>query len=234
MDRAEAERKILQRGWLAAQPHTFQTAILRRAHLTSYPAGNFIFYLGDDAGGIYGIVEGGVGIHVPQIDGSVMLAHIARCGVWFGYGPLITRRKRTLEFSLLEPSLLFHVPLSQLEAIGAASADHARALYAITESGMDVAIATVATLQIRNIEKRIAATLLRIAPPNDDGQPIEIMVTQSQLGDMANAARDVVNRSLGKLEARDWLSVGYRAITLTDPRALRSFAENAAGGSAGT
>ena len=60
------------------------------------------------------------------------------------------------------------------------------------------------------------------------------MVTQSQLGDMANAARDVVNRSLGKLEARGWLSVGYRAITLTDPRALRSFAESVAGGSAGT
>ncbi|GGO38339.1 hypothetical protein GCM10010991_35480 [Gemmobacter aquaticus] len=231
MDRAASERKILQTGWLAAQSPSFQAAIFRQARLTSFPIGSFVYHLGDDVGGIYGVVDGGIGIHVPQNDGSAMLAHIARCGVWFGYGPLLTRRRRVLEFSVLEPSLLFHVPLAQLEAIGAASAENKRALFTISEYGMDVAFHTVATLQIRNVERRIAATLLRVAPlMNGSGsQPIVVAVTQSQLGEMANAARDVVNRSLARLEARGWVSVAYRTVTLLDPAALQRFAEGNTG-----
>jgi CRP/FNR family transcriptional regulator, cyclic AMP receptor protein len=215
---------VLTHGWLTAQPPSFQALVLRKARLVTCPTGTAIIRIGDRAGGIYGVVQGGVGIHVPQIDGSVTLAHIARTGVWFGYGPLITRRPRVLEFSALEPSLLFHVPLAGLEPIMTASSENARALQALSEFNMDIAISTVATLQIRSAERRIAATLLRVAPEEDEtgGQIVDVAVTQAQLGEMANAAREVVNRVLNEFEARAWLKVGYRKVALLDLPSLRS------------
>lgn len=226
MKRTEAEQLILQGGWLAAQSAPFQTLILRKARLIAFQVGSFVYHLGDEVGGIYGIVEGGVGIHVPQPNAETTLAHIARRGVWFGHGPLITRRNRVLEFSIIEPTLLFHVPLAALDEIGAADPANPRALYAVSEFGMDIAIATIATLQIRNVERRIAATLLRIAPPGE--VPVDLFVTQSQLGEMANVARDVVNRVLADFEKKGLVRVAYKKVSLLDTARLRALATGTA------
>jgi len=227
LDRRAAETLILRDGWLAAQSQAFRTAVLRKARLIECPPGGALFHVGDDPGGIYGVVDGGIGIHVPQPgQGATLLVHIARRGVWFGHGPLVRRTRRTLEFSIIEPSWLFHAPLAAMDEIGAASPANARALYSISEFSLDVAVAAVATLQIRSVGRRIAATLLRVAPQPDVGGhgPLDIVITQAQIAEMANASRDLVNRTLGELAVRSWLSTSYGKVTLLDTAALGAFA----------
>jgi CRP/FNR family transcriptional regulator, cyclic AMP receptor protein len=176
-------------------------------------------------GGIYGVITGGVGVHLPSDEGIPVLAHILRCGGWFGYGPLVRGRRRSLSFSLIEPTLMFHVPLSHAQEIAQASLAHQRAIMTISEYGMDVATKVIETLLIRSTDRRIAATLLRIAPAPDDGwSVIDIIITQSQLGEMANAERQVVNRALKRLEAKGILRVAYGRIEIADRSALREFA----------
>jgi CRP/FNR family transcriptional regulator, cyclic AMP receptor protein len=226
LDRVEAEKRILRRGWLAAQTPALQSAILKKARLVSYPAGDFLFHAGDDLGGIYGVVLGGVGIHVPSFTGEVLLTHVARTGVWFGYGPLMFRQSRTLTFSLLEPTELYHVPLAALDDIERTAPEHARAILAVSDFGVAVAMAVVGTLQIRDPDRRIAATLLRVAPPAEDlgpGEPDEVLLTQTQLGELANAGRQQVNRALKRMEARGWLAASYGRIVLTDIGGLRAW-----------
>ncbi len=133
---------------------------------------------------------GGVGIHLPSDAGETVLAHVARCGVWFGYGPLVRGRERTLSFSLIEPSLLIHLPLAHAQEIGASSPAHQRAILSVTEYGMDTAVRVIETLLIRQPDRRIAATLLRVAAPDErEGGTTILRLTQSQLGEMANADR---------------------------------------------
>lgn len=225
IDRAEAERRILARGWLADQSDDMHRAVLKAARLVLYPAGEFVFHAGDSEGGLYGVVSGGVGVHLPTETGETYLAHIVRTGTWFGYGPFVRGRRRSMSFSLIEPSLLFHLPLATAQEIAARSPVHQRAVLSVSEYGMDVATRVIETLLIRNTDRRVAATLLRIAPlPETERAPCEIQITQAQLGEMANADRQVVNRVLKRLEAEGWLQVSYGRISITDAAAIRESA----------
>jgi CRP-like cAMP-binding protein len=225
IDRAEAERRILLRGWLADQSDDMRRAVLKAARLVLYPAGEFVFHAGDSEGGIYGVVSGGVGVHLPAETGETYLAHILRTGTWFGYGPLVRGRRRSLSFSLIEPSLLFHLPLSNAQEIAGRSPVHQRAILSVGEYGMDVATRVIETLLIRHSDRRIAATLLRVAPLHEEepGER-EIQLTQAQLGEMANADRQVVNRVLKRFEAEGWVHVSYGRIRIADAAAIREFA----------
>jgi CRP-like cAMP-binding protein len=223
IDRAEAERLILARGWLADQSDDMRRSTLKVARLILCPAGDFVFHAGDSEGGLYGVVSGGVGVHLPAETGEMLLAHVLRSGAWFGYGPLVRGQMRRLSFSLMEPSLLFHLPLASAQEIAGRSPLHQRAVLSVSEYGMDIATRVVETLLIRKSDRRIAATLLRVAPPEETSDGLEIQLTQAQLGEMANADRQVVNRVLKRLEAEGWLHVSYGRIRITDPSAIRSF-----------
>lgn len=225
IDRGEAERLVRHTGWLADQPEDVRRAVLKVARLIHYPVGEFVFHAGDAAGGLYGVVSGGVGIHLPSDAGETVLAHIVRTGVWFGYGPLVRGRERSLSFSLVEPSLLFHVPLANAQDIARRSPVHQRAVLSVSEYGMDIATRVIESLLIRNTDRRIAATLLRVAPSREkEGLENSILVTQAQLGEMANAERQVVNRALGRLQANGWIHVSYGRIDIVDETSLRDFA----------
>lgn len=227
MDRATAERRILQRGWLSEQSEDIRAAILKRARLIRHEAGDFVFHAGDEGGGISGIVSGGVGVYLPTDGNDLRLAHIGRRGLWFGYGPLIRGARRTLSFSPTEPTWLLQVPLPAIQEIAGTSPLHQRAIMSASEYGMDTAIAVIASLLIQDHSRRIAATLLRVMPhPGDDDDPAEadVILTQSQLGEMASVGRQVVNRELQRMAANGWVSVSYSRIKVLRPDALNTFA----------
>jgi CRP-like cAMP-binding protein len=229
MESAEAEKRILRRGWLSEQPEEARAAVLRRARLVRHDAGDFVFHAGEEAGGICGVVSGGIGIYLPTGGGDLRLAHIGRCGVWFGYGPLIRGRRRSLSFSPTETTWLLQVPLAALQEIAATSPVHQRAILSVSEYGMDVAITIIENLLIQNHARRIAATLLRVIPPPEAGKnnaPMDVILTQSQLGEMASVGRQVVNRELQRMEIKGWVALSYNRITVLSRNALAAFARD--------
>jgi CRP-like cAMP-binding protein len=228
MERATAERHILRRGWLLEQSEEARAAVLQRARLVKHDAADFVFHAGDEAGGICGVVSGGIGIYLPTEGGELRLAHIGRCGVWFGYGPLIRGRRRSLSFSPTEATWLLHVPLPALQEIAGISPVHQRAILSVSEYGMDTAIIVIENLLIQNNARRIVATLLRVAPDPEEcrgSEPVEVILTQSQLGEMAAVGRQVVNRELQRLEEKIWISVSYSRIKVLNRAALAAFVQ---------
>ncbi len=225
MSRDEAERRILRRGWLADQSSALQSEILQIARLVHQPAGNFLFHAGDVEGGICGLISGGVGIFLPAESGETVLVHVGRSGTWFGYGPFVRGQRRTLTFSVIEPSWLLYLPLASLQSVANRSPAHQRSLMSLSEYGMDIAIKVVDTLLVRNADLRIAATILRTLRPNDEGEycaPPDLRLTQAQLGEMANAERQVVNRALKRMEKKGWLKVTYGGIDVTNLPGLQA------------
>ncbi len=228
MDRAEAEQRILRRGWLSEQPEEFRVAVLQRARLVKHDPGHVIFNAGDELGGICGVVSGGIGIYLPTGEGDLKLAHVGRNGVWFGYGPLIRGKRRSLSFSPTETTWLMHVTLPNLQELTGTSPAYQRAILSISEYGMDTAIMIVEDLLIQNHARRIAATLLRVAPHQDESREpaqLEVILNQSQLGELASIGRQVVNRELQHLEAQGWIKSSYARIRIIDRDALLAFAQ---------
>lgn len=220
-----AEKVVASRGWLSKQPAKFRNALLKRARLLTFPNGAPVYHAGDDPGGIYGIVSGGILVYVPGIDGTERLGHIARSGVWFGHGPALTRDGRALTFIAGEPSLVLHVALGVLDELVASDEAAGRSIRAISEFAMRIAYAAVSDLLIRRSDCRIAATLLRVSAAFDGIEPTSIGFTlkQTQLAEMANVSRHLANQTLTKFETRGWIAVSYNHVTITDANALLAF-----------
>jgi CRP-like cAMP-binding protein len=219
MERAEAEQIVTQTGWLSRQPESFQAALLRRARLVTFAKGEHAYTVGDTTGSIYGVTQGGFGAEVVTPYSDSRLAHIMRDGTWFGTGPVHTGTPRVFTFRAVEPSIAFSVPMAALHEIAAVDAATFRRLAALSEENMWLASHVVSDLLLPSSEQRIVAVLLRAAgvtvgdplPP-----PHVVLITQSELGEMANASRDVVNRVLGRLESRGMIVVGHGRIQVVE------------------
>lgn len=229
MTEAEAKLLIQKHGWLATEPAWVRNSILSRARLRRLEAHQFTYHAEDDPGGIYGVVSGGVGVMLPSRVGEMVLCHVIRLGVWFGTGPVMTGRPRTMSFKAMETSAVLHLSLSSIAEIKAEFPKFAQSLGALSESNYTgIAARVIIDLMMPSTERRIAATLVRMSKPEASSEllpPWPIHLTQVELGQVANASRDRVGHALRAFEARGWIEVDYRVIRVRNLEALSKHAE---------
>lgn len=227
MRHAEAECVVRTKGWLAGEPKEFQDALLKQAELKHLEPHQFVFHAGDEPGGIYGIVSGAFAIYLPLPIVGEQLAQFVGPGVWFGQGPMNLRQSRKMTFRSVQEARVFHVPLVVINEMVARHPAYLRSFGALTEMNLDLAALAVRDLLIPQVHQRIAATLIRTTKwtigIQTDGAP-DFHLTQSELGEMANASRALVNKALGFFEGQGWVSRGYGRITIRNWDALANFA----------
>jgi CRP-like cAMP-binding protein len=223
-----AAKDILRKtGWLAGEPGWMVEALLGCARISAWQADELIYMVGDDPGGIYGVVKGGVGVLVPSGGSEMVLCHVLHAGTWFGTGPILAKGRRMLTFRTVEPCQTAHVSLADLNAIGARNPELFRRLGALSEASFqNLSIRIIGDLLISSAERRVATVLARIAGMGQAGREPEvwpIRVSQSMIGQMSNCSRDRVNEAVRKFAAAGWIRVDYRQITVTDLAALEAF-----------
>jgi len=86
---------------------------------------------------------------------------------------------------------------------------------------VDVLIRIVHDLQKRDASQRIASVLHRAAWIGD----VPIPLSQSEIGIMANASRRQVSAAMNRFAEAGWIEHTYRSITVSQPQALRDYAE---------
>jgi len=226
MNLDELERILGARGWLSRQPQAFRARIVAMGRLVTLERGAPVFHIGDAPGGVYGIVSGGVAVmggtrwHLPA------LAHIERAGDWFGHGPVLSGGERTLSFVAAERTRLLHVPLEKLRPQIRSDPDFAMRLAQMADVSTETVVWMARDLLIRDSTQRLAAVLLRVtamgevSPPDADG----FVMTQTELGEMANISRHQANRALGTLRKAGLIDVGYNRVCLRDIEGLKAFA----------
>jgi CRP-like cAMP-binding protein len=212
--------------WLAAQPETFRERILAAVVLQKIPTGATLYNADDGPGGVYGMVSGGILISIESRDGSMHPAHVVRRGTWFGFGPLMTRRNRLFDAQALEPSLVAQVTLPVLERLIAGDQASAKSLGSMTTYGQDAIVSCVADLLISDATARIAAVLLRVtgAPEGiEPDDPRGFGLTQTLIGELANASRPTVVRALAEFRERGWIEWSYGRMRILAPKAMDAF-----------
>jgi CRP-like cAMP-binding protein len=222
----ELEQVFSQRGWLSCQPKPFRTQFISLGRLVSLERAAPVFHTGDESGGVFGIVFGGVAVMGGSPWQRPALAHIERAGDWFGHGPVLRGGSRTLTFIAAEPTTLLQVPLARLRARLQADPDFAARLAQMADASTETVIRVARDLLIRDSARRLAAVLLRVTatgevPPGDGNG---YALTQAELGEMANISRHHVNRTLGMMRRAGWIEARYNRIRLLDVAALKEFA----------
>lgn len=156
-----------------------------------------------------------------------VLAHILRDGEWFGSCPALIGGVRAVGFRAKDERLLLALPLVHIRSMQAADAVAALALGALGQIAANIVTRAATDMLIHDAWRRLAATLMRvlgvderIAMPSAAG----FRLTQSEPGEMANASRHHVNRTLKLFEAKGWVRLCHGHIAITHPAELASFA----------
>jgi CRP-like cAMP-binding protein len=215
------------RGPLALVEAGARTRFLAAARPLFVPRGARVYAAGDGPGGIYGVVSGGIGVEGSTAHLGPRLGHVMRSGGWFGEGPALRGGERRLGYRALEDSRLLTVPLPVLQQLQHENPGVTRLLATVSEISSGIAALAVRELLIPEAPRRIAAVLLRVTGVLDGVAPDDprgFILSQADLGEMANASRHHVNRVLGDFERRGWVVRGYNHLRLLDVGALSDFA----------
>jgi CRP/FNR family transcriptional regulator, cyclic AMP receptor protein len=222
----ELERVFAGRGWLSRQPTAFRRQFIALGRRVELERGAHVFRRGDAAGGVFGIVAGGVAVRGGTARQLPALAHIERAGDWFGHGPVLRGGRRTLTFVAAEPTTLLHVPLSRLRLRLQQELDFAARLAQMADDSTETVVRVARDLLIPDAARRLAAVLLRVTTAGEVPSADErgYALTQAELGEMANVSRHHVNRIVSTMRRAGWIDAHYHRIRLLDVDALKAFA----------
>jgi CRP/FNR family transcriptional regulator, cyclic AMP receptor protein len=214
------------KGWLRQTPAAFQRAVLDRCILEKFRPGVPIYAVGDEPGGMYGIVTGALGVSVATAKQGVYTAHLALPGSWFGQAAAFTRQPRKVGLTATRNSQLLHLPLRSIDEIVKRDPAAWRFFGLLTINHLDLAMGGADDLMIRDHAERFVAILLRAGncrhhTNSRDNQPVEIDLNHEDLANMANVARTTAGAVLRKLEADGHLALSYRRISIFAPDTLR-------------
>jgi len=197
--------------------------------LQIYNPGEYTHFAGDTSGGMFGIADGSFGVMIPAASGELVLCHVLRTGAWFGLGPILTNGPRSLTYKALEMSHLLHVSRPDLDAIANHYPDFHRRIGMLSESSFyAMGIQVLGDLLVRSGERRIGAVLARLSQGGDGhrkGDSAPIHLSQADIGQIANASRDRVNRALQKFAKAGWIRLEYKTIVVRDAAALEAFVQ---------
>lgn len=219
---AEDRSRLLQ-GWLRELDPRLAAAFLDAARLRSFDKGAPLFAPGDQPGGMFGVIRGGVLLSAPASDGLLRPGHIGRAGQWFGTTPSLTGRPRMISAEALEPTVVAHVPVVAVDRLRAVEPDTVMFLVRLSDHGVHLTIRMVADLLIRDTDRRIGAVLLRVTGAGDGIAPEDprgVPLTHALLAELSNASRESVGRAIAGFAARGWVAARYGRILVQDPAGL--------------
>ena len=217
---------VVRHGWLSRTPASFQTLVLDRCQSEQFRAGQPVYAVGDEPGGMYGLVAGGLGISIAPRKSGPYTAHFALPGTWFGEAGAFTRQPRRVGLIATRDTDLLHLPLWAIDEIVGRDPTAWRFFGLATIEHLDLAVGGGDDLMVRDHFKRFVAVLLRLGDcrtaKRSEDKPIEIDLSHEELAYMANVARTTAGATLRKLEADGHLALAYRRINILKPASLRA------------
>jgi CRP-like cAMP-binding protein len=232
-------RILASRGWLAGIDSALATAVVEAGRIIALRRGEAIYHPGDEPGGMYGVVEGGITLSTMGRDGLPVAGHIMRRCTWFGYGSVFDKQRRKLIPLANEASVVLQVPLGELERLRAAFPSGGRAFGQLAMRGESLYLAIVTDLLIANTDRRLAAVLLRVTgaevPDRPGDLPVDpladpwagprgVPLTQAMLAELANASAPTVARFVERAVQAGLIEWKYGRVRIVELDQLMAFA----------
>jgi CRP/FNR family transcriptional regulator len=203
-------------------PIDVQERIAEVAWPHHFEADQVIYVEGEPAESVYLIERGWVKATRMSLDGREQAMLFLHSGEVFGDIAVFTGKPYPGTVTALEPVDLWIIPAANLLDLTKQSSDLAMAVIRHLGERVLHYVEFVEDLSLRNVEARVARTLLRNAEKKD-GQlivPRQSWTTFDEMAVRLGTVRDVLSRALRNLENEGLLKVERHEITLLDPRNL--------------
>lgn len=209
---------------MSETPVAFRRDVLSRCVVKRYRRGEAVYSASDEAGGLFGLVEGGIGVEVMPDDRPPYLAFLVQPGFWIGEVSVLTRRPRAVGLSATRDCILAQLPLAQWDSITRTDPEAWRWLAHLILRNELMLVAIADALMIRHAAARVAAMLLVMgssgAAPDSLADPA-FEVNQEDLARITNLSRSSLGRILADFAAEGLIRFSYRQIRIADAAGLR-------------
>ena len=84
MEKRQADAFLRRVTWLADTPARFQDQVLSKGNLLRLKRAELLYDVGDNASGLFGVVEGHMEVHTQRAGVDATLSFIGGPGFWLG------------------------------------------------------------------------------------------------------------------------------------------------------
>lgn len=189
-----------------------------------FEAGSTVYRKGDPANAWVGVIDGLVKLHSLSPSGkSVTFAGIP-AGGWFGEGSVLKGEPFKYDIVALRDSRIALMPEATFRWLLDTSIPFNRFLLTQLNERLGQFIGMVEHDRLLEPDARVARTLAALFNPHlyPDTQP-HIQISQEELGYLAGASRQRVNRALQVLAGAGLIKVDYGLVTVLDLAGLTRY-----------
>lgn len=121
--------------------------MLARCALVRFQAGDVVYRMGDEPGGIYGLISGNLTLNTAPADRIPRLIQTAQVGLWAGEDCFLGRQPRRVQLQVRVPTVMMHLPLAEMDRLAAANPEAVRYFAQILMSTVDSLVRITSDLQ---------------------------------------------------------------------------------------
>lgn len=187
--------------------------------------GAVIFSEGDDADGLFIILNGRVKVFKVSLDGKEQIMHFFSAGQPIGEVPVFAgERYPANAMALTEAQTLFIPRQAFLKLIERHPTIALKMLAELSQRLRQFTL-QIESLSLKEIPARLATYLLYLAEEQQSPQAVTLGISKGQLASLLGTIPETLSRIFAKLSAQSLIAVEGRTIRLLDPEGLRELSE---------
>jgi CRP-like cAMP-binding protein len=199
--------------------------LISYARVERYPAGREIFSKGSPGQSLMAVLRGSIKISSLSSDGKEIVFQIFSAGEIFGEIAVLDGEERSADATAMSECELLVINRRDFLHVLESRADLCMILLRILCRRLRQTSEQVEDVMFRHLESRVAKRLLNLAESaglhGGQGAPVELHVSQRELGHMAGGSRESVNKILQNWNRLGWIELGKASILIRDVEALR-------------
>lgn len=203
-------------------------ALSERALEHKLARGEVLFVAGDEARGLYVIVEGAVRAFRESLDGREQVIHVERAGATIAELPVFDDRPYPSTVAAEEDSLLLFIDKRDVKRLCLDHPQIALAALKVLAARVRKCAELVESLSLHEVDQRLARLLLsearRRGRSAESGITVELVLTNQQIAARIGSVREVVSRALNRLQQNGLINIEGRRVTIPDQEALAVYA----------
>lgn len=225
MDKIEALRRTALFGGLSLAE---LQALASRAVEHHLSTGEILFVAGDQARGLYVIAEGAVRAFRESLEGREQVIHVEHAGATIAEVPVFDGGPYPSTVAAEEASTLLFIDKRDVLRLCVDHPPIALAALKLLAARLRRSAELIEALSLREVDQRLARFILEEARSRgsltDSGLAVDLILTNQQIASRIGTVREIISRSLARLQQNGLIALEGRRATIPDEQALSVYA----------
>ncbi len=204
------------------------TALAERAAERRLERDEVLFVAGEEARGLYVVVEGALRAFRESMEGREQVIHVERAGATIAEIPVFDDEPYPSTVAADEDSVVLFIEKRDVRRLCLEHPQISLAALKLLAGRLRRCAALVEELSLHEVDQRLARLLLAEAgmrgTRTTNGIAFELALTNQQIAARIGTVREVVSRALNRLQQNELIKVDGRRVTIPNEQALAVYA----------